>query len=54
MDPKPPAPPKGKAKKLDVNWNVGCENCGNKPTVGNSKLCGPCFFGEADTADGNW
>lgn len=37
-----------------TNWEVGCEVCGNKPTVGDLGLCGPCCFGEADTAGGNW
>lgn len=36
------------------NWEVECENCGQKPTVGDMGLCGPCCFGEADTAGGNW
>jgi len=36
------------------NWEVECETCGQKPTVGSTGLCGPCCFGEADTAGGNW
>lgn len=36
------------------NFDVPCANCGQKPTVGNTELCGPCCFGEADTAGGNW
>lgn len=43
-----------KPTSTDPNWDVGCENCGEKPTVGNFGLCGPCCFGEADTAGGNW
>lgn len=40
--------------RLRKNWDKSCENCGEKPTVGKSRLCGPCFFGEADTVGGNW
>lgn len=36
------------------NWEVACCNCGEKPTVCETELCGPCCFGEADTAGGNW
>jgi len=36
------------------NWARGCCNCDQKPTVGDSELCGPCFFGEAETIGGNW
>lgn len=36
------------------NWDVKCENCDEKPTVGDLGLCGPCCFGEAETLGGNW
>ena len=36
------------------NWKVPCQVCECKPTVGDSRLCGPCYFGEADTVGGNW
>lgn len=36
------------------NWQVPCECCGQKPTVHPTGLCGPCCFGEAETAGGNW
>lgn len=36
------------------NHAVRCMNCGATPTVGILELCGPCVFGEADTAGGNW
>ncbi len=36
------------------NWKKKCVSCGAKPTVGNTDLCGPCCFGEAETAGGNW
>lgn len=36
------------------NWDVPCENCGAVPTLPLTGLCGPCTFGEAETAGGNW
>ncbi len=41
-------------KDGDKDWDTGCMNCGGMPTVHPTGLCGPCCFGEADTADGNW
>ena len=35
-------------------WDSECEVCGQTPTVRATGLCGPCTFGEADTAGGNW
>lgn len=43
-----------KLKDGDKNWNKGCENCGAKPTVHPTGLCGVCCFGESDCAGGNW
>lgn len=40
--------------RLRKNWATKCDNCQQVPTVGSSGLCGPCFFGEADTANGEW
>lgn len=40
--------------ETEPNWDTGCEVCGAFPTVGNLGLCGPCCFGEADTAEGDW
>lgn len=31
-----------------------CASCGDGPIVPLTGLCGPCTFGEADTAGGNW
>lgn len=45
----PKAPP-----DVSKNWTIKCENCQQVPTVGKSRLCGPCYFGEADTANGEW
>lgn len=36
------------------DWSRGCETCGAKPVVMATGLCGPCTFGEAETAGGNW
>lgn len=38
----------------DPDWSTKCENCDAVPTVHPVKLCGPCCFGEAETANGNW
>lgn len=35
-------------------WSKSCENCGQKPIVPMTGMCGPCTFGEAETAGGNW
>lgn len=36
------------------DWSGTCDNCGASPIVPVTGLCGPCTFGEADTAGGNW
>ncbi len=36
------------------NYLEPCMNCDQKPTVGDTGLCGPCCFGEASTVGGNW
>lgn len=41
-------------KDGEQDWTTPCENCGQLPTVHPVGLCGPCCFGEADTAGGNW
>jgi len=38
----------------DKDWDTPCQNCGQVPTVHPTGLCGPCCFGEAETAGGNW
>jgi hypothetical protein len=47
---------RGKPTEPDTepNWGATCDVCGQSPTVGSLGLCGPCCFGEADTAGGNW
>lgn len=36
------------------DWTKGCENCGEKPILPLTGMCGPCTFGEAETAGGKW
>ena len=36
------------------DWTRKCGSCGEKPVVPLTGLCGPCTFGKADTAGGNW
>jgi len=35
-------------------WDRNCSNCETSPVVRCTGLCGPCTFGEAETANGNW
>jgi hypothetical protein len=32
----------------------GCSVCGQSPVVAATGMCGPCTFGEAGTAGGDW
>ncbi len=41
-------------KLTDPDWDHGCDNCEQRPIVPATGLCGPCTFGEAATAGGNW
>lgn len=36
------------------DWDRKCEVCGASPIVPLSMMCGPCTWGEAETAGGNW
>jgi hypothetical protein len=36
------------------DWSGKCEVCDASPIVPLTGLCGPCTFGEAETAGGNW
>jgi hypothetical protein len=38
----------------EQDYAHGCTVCGAKPTVHPTDLCGPCCFGEGETANGNW
>ena len=39
---------------FEKDYSRKCEVCGDVPVVRATGLCGPCTFGEADTAGGNW
>jgi hypothetical protein len=36
------------------DWQGRCEVCDQAPVVSATGLCGPCTWGEADTAGGAW
>ena len=36
------------------NWAGKCIVCGQSPILDCTDMCGPCTFGEAETAGGNW
>lgn len=36
------------------DWTKKCVVCGATPIVPMAGMCGPCTFGEAETAGGNW
>ena len=40
--------------RTEPDWQTSCKVCGAVPTVPLTGLCGPCTFGEAETAGGNW
>jgi len=39
-------------EKLSPDWSRECGVCGGTPVVPVTDLCGPCTFGEAETAGG--
>jgi hypothetical protein len=45
---------KADSKATEPDWKTPCFVCGEKPTVPCTGMCGPCTFGEAETAGGNW
>lgn len=46
--------PEANEEAFARDWTRGCSNCGATPVVNATGLCGPCTFGEAATAGGNW
>lgn len=42
------------AEDTKPDWTKKCESCGETPVVPVTGMCGPCTFGEAETAGGNW
>jgi hypothetical protein len=43
-----------KDPEVKPDWSGKCEVCGASPIVPITGMCGPCTFGEAETAGGNW
>ena len=41
-------------KEIEPDWSKKCIVCGAKPILPATEMCGPCTFGEAETAGGNW
>lgn len=39
---------------VEPDWENTCETCGSTPVLPITGMCGPCTFGEADTAGGEW
>lgn len=42
------------SKNNEPDWSRVCKVCEARPVVPSTGLCGPCTFGDADTAGGNW
>ena len=40
--------------KTRPDWGGRCEVCKASPIVPATGMCGPCTWGEPETADGNW
>lgn len=40
--------------RIEPDYEGTCEVCGDSPIVPLTGMCGPCTFGEAATAGGNW
>lgn len=38
----------------DPDWSGKCQVCGASPIMPLTGMCGPCTFGEAETAGENW
>lgn len=41
-------------EETEPDWSGFCNTCGATPIVPVTGMCGPCTFGEAETANGNW
>ena len=42
------------SKEFRPDWTQTCDNCGQKPTVPISGLCGCCHLGTADAVNRGW
>jgi len=40
--------------RIQPDWDTACGQCGSKPVVPLSGMCGPCTFGERETEGGDW
>jgi len=41
-------------EEREPDWISPCDVCGQVPVLPLTGMCGPCSFGEAETAGGNW
>lgn len=46
--------PEPEDPRIKPDWSRDCDNCGERPIVPMTGMCGPCTFGEAETMGGNW
>lgn len=46
--------PERSGPDIEPDWSRCCSNCGAAPIVPVTGMCGPCTFGEAETAGGEW
>jgi hypothetical protein len=46
--------PERSAPDVEPDWTGKCSNCGSSPVLPVTGMCGPCTFGEAETAGGEW
>lgn len=52
-----PCPPETLSQddpRVQPDYTRSCSSCGAKPVLPLTGMCGPCSFGEAETAGGNW
>lgn len=38
----------------EPDWSRTCKVCEARPVVPSTGMCGPCTFGDSETAGGNW
>ena len=49
-----PSGPDGASEAFAVDHTRNCNTCEASPVVNATGLCGPCQWGESETAGGNW
>ena len=47
-------PKRDATEAFAADYTRDCDSCGAKPVVNATGLCGPCTFGDAEAAGGNW